>query len=325
VRRLLRRAKRVFDSRPIAAHLYVTERCNLRCAYCTEYDNSVPHPALADVRRWIDRLRDLGCLRIGLQGGEPLLHPDIAAIVRHVRESGMGCSLATNGFLLSAETVCALEEAGLEDLHVSVDQLAPTPESRKCLSLLDPKLDLLRGSRLRTHVTAVLYGGSVDQLPGLFAAATARGFSFKAHLVHRGTHGAFTVEPGERERLLRFLDWEIAEKRRGRPVRHTFAILDYQRALLTGECRPWTCLAGYKYLFVSARGTLWTCSMNRSPGVDLLSVTPATLRAFNRPKPCQPGCGVYCVVVESLVNDQPLRFLAGEIGPLLAGRLGLRR
>jgi hypothetical protein len=287
VRRLLRRAKRVFDSRPIAAHLYVTERCNLRCAYCTEYDNSVPHPALADVRRWIDRLRDLGCLRIGLQGGEPLLHPDIAAIVRHVRESGMGCSLATNGFLLSAETVRALEEAGLEDLHVSVDQLAPTPESRKCLSLLDPKLDLLRGSRLRTHVTAVLYGGSVDQLPGLFAAATARGFSFKAHLVHRGTHGAFTVEPGER--------------------------------------RPWICLAGYKYLFVSARGTLWTCSMNRSPGVDLLSVTPATLRAFNRPKPCQPGCGVYCVVVESLVNDKPLRFLAGEIGPLLAGRLGLRR
>ena len=316
---------RVFDSRPIAAHLYVTERCNLRCGYCTEYDNSVPHPPLDDVRRWIDHLAGLGCLRIGLQGGEPLLHPDIARIVRHVKDAGMGCSLATNGFLLTAETVRTLEVAGLDDLHLSVDQVAPSPESRKCLELLAPKLDLLRGSRLRAHMTAVLYGGSVEELPALFTAAAARGFTFKAHLVHRGTGGTFTIEPGERERLLRFVDWEIAEKRRGRPVRHTFAILDYQRSLLTGEQRAWTCLAGYKYLFVSARGALWTCSMNRAPGIDLLSVTPETLRTFNKPKPCQAGCGVYCVVAESLVNNHPLRFLGGEIGPLIAGRLGLHR
>ena len=324
MKHLFRRVQRVFDARPIAAHLYVTERCNLRCGYCTEYDNAVPHPAFDDVRRWVDRLRDLGCLRIGLQGGEPLLHPEIARIVRHVRDAGMGCSLATNGFLLSAESVRALEEAGLEDLHVSVDQVVPSPESRKCLDLLAPKLDLLRGARLRAHVTAVLYGGSVDQLPELFAAAAGLGCTVKAHLVHRGTLGAFTIEPGERERLLRFVDWEIAEKRRGRPVRHTFAVLDYQRSLLTGERRAWTCLAGYKYLFVSARGTLWTCSMNRSPGIDLLSVTPETLRAFNAPKPCQPGCGVYCVVVESLVNNHPLHFLAGELKPLLASRLRRR-
>ena len=36
---------RVFDNRPWAAHLYVTEQCNLDCHYCNEYDNSIPHPA----------------------------------------------------------------------------------------------------------------------------------------------------------------------------------------------------------------------------------------------------------------------------------------
>jgi hypothetical protein len=31
----------------------VTDRCNLDCAYCTEYDNSWPHPSLDDLKKWI--------------------------------------------------------------------------------------------------------------------------------------------------------------------------------------------------------------------------------------------------------------------------------
>ena len=31
----------------------MTDRCNLDCAYCTEYDNSWPHPSLADLKKWI--------------------------------------------------------------------------------------------------------------------------------------------------------------------------------------------------------------------------------------------------------------------------------
>ena len=41
--------KREFDTKPIACHLYVTDQCNLDCFYCTEYDNSVPHPSLEGV------------------------------------------------------------------------------------------------------------------------------------------------------------------------------------------------------------------------------------------------------------------------------------
>ena len=32
---------RVVGSKPMECHLYVTDRCNLDCHYCTEYDNSV--------------------------------------------------------------------------------------------------------------------------------------------------------------------------------------------------------------------------------------------------------------------------------------------
>ena len=44
-------ARRVFDTKPWAAHLYVTEQCNLDCHYCNEYDNSIPNPNVADLKK----------------------------------------------------------------------------------------------------------------------------------------------------------------------------------------------------------------------------------------------------------------------------------
>ena len=37
---ILESGKRLFDRKPLQCSLYVTDRCNLDCAYCTEYDNS---------------------------------------------------------------------------------------------------------------------------------------------------------------------------------------------------------------------------------------------------------------------------------------------
>ena len=84
----LQQVLRVFDSKPWVAHLYVTEQCNLDCHYCNEYDNSIPHPAVADLKKWMDHIRALGVVRIGFQGGEPLKHPDIVELVRYAKSLG---------------------------------------------------------------------------------------------------------------------------------------------------------------------------------------------------------------------------------------------
>ena len=69
---LLESGKRLFDRKPLQCSLYLTDRCNLDCSYCTEYDNSKPHPKLEDLKLWIRKIRDLGTMRIALVGGEPL-------------------------------------------------------------------------------------------------------------------------------------------------------------------------------------------------------------------------------------------------------------
>lgn len=319
---ILKRIVRIWNSKPVACHLYVTEQCNLHCEYCTEFDNSIPHPPLEKVKQWIDKIHELGCMRIGIQGGEPLKHPDIVEIVRYIKSKKMGCSMSSNAFLLTDELLQGLEKAGLDAIHVSIDSMHPKPSTKKCIDLVENKLEMLRKSKISLHLTSVLFKESVPELPEVFDWARAKGISIKAHLIHAGTAGAFTVEKGEKEQLEGFIDWQLREKRNGRNIRTTYNVLKYQKNLLNTDDYKWKCLAGYKYLFVSAKGEFWWCSMQRHPGTNILEMTKKDLKKNNCKKPCQQGCGVYCVVAESLVNNHPLRFARRELGGILGGILG---
>src|SRR5436189_5476658 len=108
---VLESGKRLVDRKPLQCSLYVTDRCNLDCFYCTEYDNSVPHPSLEDLKKWIRKIKELGCIRIGLQGGEPLLHPDIVSIVQYCKALDLSTSMSTNGFMLTPKLIQDLENA----------------------------------------------------------------------------------------------------------------------------------------------------------------------------------------------------------------------
>jgi len=315
----MKRIKRVFDSKPIAAHLYVTEKCNLRCSYCTEFDNSVPHPSLETIKMWIDKLEELGCIRIGIQGGEPLLHPDIVRIVEYIKSKAMGCSMSTNALLLTPELVKGFEDAGLDSIHVSIDRMTENEDTKKCVKKVNKKLECLKGTKIGFHVTGVLYGGSIEELPGVFDYASSIGAQVKAHLIHTGTAGKFTVDPGEKKKLESFIDWEIDQKKKGRSIRTGFNVLKYQKALLNEKFFNWKCIAGYKYLFVSAKGKLWICSMLRKPEIDIMDVTPEMLKKNDKKKFCQDGCGVYCVVGESLANNNPLKFIGLEAAEYIKG------
>jgi len=60
--KILESGKRLFDRKPLQCSLYVTDRCNLDCSYCTEYDNSRPHPSIDDLKKWIRKIRELGTM-----------------------------------------------------------------------------------------------------------------------------------------------------------------------------------------------------------------------------------------------------------------------
>src|SRR5260370_29109318 len=132
----------VVDSdRPVMVFLTVTRRCNLSCGYCSEYDAvSAPVP-LDDLKQRIDQLADLRTVMVTLNGGEPLLHPQLPAIVAHVRPRGMPAAVNTNGLLLTRPIIHALNDAGLYPLQVTLDAIVPNPVPQKAPRTLHPHLD----------------------------------------------------------------------------------------------------------------------------------------------------------------------------------------
>ena len=113
VKRRVREARalaRAFQSphQPVLAQIIPMRRCNLSCGYCNEFDRTSHPVPLSDVEQRIDALAALGTTIITLSGGEPLLHPDVADIIRHIRRRGAVATIITNGYLLSAAMIGAL-------------------------------------------------------------------------------------------------------------------------------------------------------------------------------------------------------------------------
>ena len=111
----------------------LTDRCNLRCAYCMPpegLDWLPTEDVLTDTE--VGRLVEIGVTRLGIRevrftGGEPLLRPGLERIV--AAAAGLRprpeISLTTNGIGL-ARRVDALHSAGLDRVNVSLDTLDPS-------------------------------------------------------------------------------------------------------------------------------------------------------------------------------------------------------
>jgi len=107
----------------------VTDRCNLRCAYCMPEEDYVWLPReqilhFEEVSTLADIFLDLGVDKIRLTGGEPLLRRDLGALIRLLagKPRLRDLAITTNGVLL-AEQASSLREAGLHRVTVSLDTL----------------------------------------------------------------------------------------------------------------------------------------------------------------------------------------------------------
>jgi 7-carboxy-7-deazaguanine synthase len=72
--------------------------CNLRCDWCdTKYAwEDGEEMSLDDV---LARVRELGCKRVEVTGGEPLVQPNAPALIRRLCEAGCETIVETNGSL----------------------------------------------------------------------------------------------------------------------------------------------------------------------------------------------------------------------------------
>ncbi len=116
-------ARRVRDLR-----ISITDRCNLRCAYCMPAEGMawLPRTEVLTYEE-ITRVARVCVERFGfeairLTGGEPLVRAHVTRLVEMLAPLGVDLALTTNGVKL-AEVAHDLRDAGLDRVNVSLDSL----------------------------------------------------------------------------------------------------------------------------------------------------------------------------------------------------------
>jgi MoaA/NifB/PqqE/SkfB family radical SAM enzyme len=288
----------VHTAHPLLVQIIPIRRCNIDCGYCNEYDK-VSAPVPTDLmRQRIDKLSELGTSVVAFSGGEPMLHPDLDGLIRHIRSRGMMAGLITNGYFLVPQRIEELNEAGLDFLQISIDNIEPDEVSKKSLRLLDKKLQHLRDHAVfDVNINSVLGGGikNPEDARTINARARALGFSTSIGIIHDGSG---RLKPlGVVERKV-YDDVSAAIRGPWQLFKNLYSgISTFQDNLADGEPNVWRCRAGARYLYVCEDGLVHYCSQQRGyPAVPLASYSIADIRReFNTPKPCAPYCTVGCV------------------------------
>jgi radical SAM protein with 4Fe4S-binding SPASM domain len=109
-------------------HLYVTNRCNLRCTHCY-MSSGRPLPqgemSTAERRRAIETFSGLGRKgKVSFSGGEALTSPDLFELIALARDNGHETELYTNGLLIRPSNVQRLVDS-VDELQISLDGTNP--------------------------------------------------------------------------------------------------------------------------------------------------------------------------------------------------------
>ena len=176
-----------FQRRISYLRLSVTDRCDLRCAYCMpERQEFLPRKdvlSLEELHRLALGFIARGVTKLRLTGGEPLVRRDMIELVQALgRKLGDGLeelTLTTNGTRL-AEFADQIAAAGVRRINVSLDTLDRAGFAR--LARRDSLPQVLEGiaaaqaAGLQVKInTVALKGINEDALPDLIAWAHGQG------------------------------------------------------------------------------------------------------------------------------------------------------
>ncbi len=131
---------------PLFVTFRITTRCNMKCRYCDSIQCRTEEMNTEQILNMIDELRELGMVKFGITGGEPLLREDIGEIIDHAQQKGVIVTLNTNGSFVPKRIEDLL---GLHTLIVSIDGLEKTHEINRLRGSFASAMQAIKTARDR--------------------------------------------------------------------------------------------------------------------------------------------------------------------------------
>jgi len=310
----------------LAAMLYLTQRCNLRCVYCS---SPLRHTPELDTAQWLailDQLADLGCRRLTLLGGEPLLRADLPELIARARARGLHCVLTSNG-LLVPRRIETLRQ--LDTLVLSLDAPGPANDAVRgagVFAAVEAAIAAARAHRIPVKLNAVMSALTAPYLDELIAFVERHELHLTVNIVRSGApdlwHEGARVK--DDDAAIARLCERLAALARTNP-RILFSPATYRYAATWGDygrdrfeagelpaddprrrAGP-SCQAGRAYIAIDADGSVYPCTltMHRITGGNAATDGVAAAWRALHGHPCVACYTPCCVEQNSLYSLHP--------------------
>lgn len=291
---------------PGVANFAVIARCICRCWHCS-FSNRDPAESLTfeELKGGIRQALDLGASVLGFTGGEPLLRPDLEALIESVDERAMPL-VFTTGYGLTAARVRALKGAGLKIPVVSLDHYSAEAHDRGrgvpgVFEAAVKAIELFKNAGLYTAVSFVPTRQLLEKPEEAFKCIEFfRDLGVNdMRLTSPILSGRLTSHP--EEALLPEHVETLSEIQRmctrtpGYP--NVFAYDYFESERLYG------CTAGFNYLFVDARGNVGPCDFTMMSFGNLREKPLARIWESMSKRFSTPGCGCYATKIAAAVAE----------------------
>lgn len=150
----------------------ITDRCNLRCRYCTpEEITSIGHCEILRFEEILAICRQavkLGITKFKVTGGEPLVRKGCLTFLRELKNipGVKQVTITTNGVTLK-NCISELEDIGIDGINISLDTLNPDTYQqitrRDEFSNVWESIEAAANSKIKTKINCVLLKGVNDQ------------------------------------------------------------------------------------------------------------------------------------------------------------------
>jgi pyrroloquinoline quinone biosynthesis protein E len=251
---------------PLALIAELTHRCPLHCVYCSNPQELTARANELPTETWthvFQQAAALGVMQLDLTGGEPLVRPDLPALIQTARAAGLYVNLITSGQPLDERRLDELIAAGLDHFQLSFqgarENTANDISGSKSHAQKLRVLDWLKTRRVGVTLNFVIHRKNLDQLQEMLAIAensSATRIEF-AHVQYYGWAVANREQLlPTREQLTRSLDFfQNAQERLRGKIRVEYVVPDYYAKF------PKPCMGGWarKVMLITPSGEALPC------------------------------------------------------------------
>ena len=115
---------------PRSVDLSITNRCNLRCTYCSHFTGAGDVGQDLPKEEWLQFFEELNrcaVMNVTLQGGEPFCRKDLPELIEGIVRNRMRFNILSNGTLITDGMAAFLAATGrCDSVQVSIDGSVPT-------------------------------------------------------------------------------------------------------------------------------------------------------------------------------------------------------